>query len=736
MNPTLLLTAGEFGQRVAARLMAESLPALVCLRSIGARPEVAALDALFAELGQALKSLLRHSAAHKTEESSGSRLDLVLVADVGELGAAGLVELAQRLSELLAREFAVLFPPGLPPEQRGASLVVLLSTPAFDSSPGARAALAALQALVAWHLDGPPSPILSRVYTLPQQTEAMPLSVEDRERAAAQFVLLCYASGLRDTDAIRARLGPPRQPGALVSSLAIAAADVDVGALVRALGWRSALSGLSTLVEHCDRSAPRERAVALADNLSLGAWSQPLVALEHHPDAAASGTAHARWLQALDRAEADALQAVRADLDRLLAEHLTGSDGLRGLQLLRSSLAELTERLRAAEAAMSAALAPQLQPEAQTQAAPAVQAAPMVQAAPAAVPNASRAVEVARALGQAALLGACVGALVLLVLTAALSRSMAATPAAGPVVSGPVPVDLGPVWAGIFGGLAVAAAGAALLWPRRRPPLDADADAPTDRDEDARRERVQRSQRAAEDLKVRRLRIARAAHKTAAALAERLEVLQGTVLDAREQAREELRRLGVKAAAVPAEDDYSELLEKEAPLHRALLRPEALPGLWERSQALRDPEIWASELLKRAWQPRWLTENLPFEPGAAWEAELWAQHRLLRERGAFSWPEVEAALVEPLRGFLAGVPRALAFGVRGREPDGTPTPLREAHQTLLIVPSDGRGLIERLLRDQPLAGAVLLSGSATSSRVLLLRTTGELTVDCLERSRP
>ena len=299
-------------------------------------------------------------------------------------------------------------------------------------------------------------------------------------------------------------------------------------------------------------------------------------------------------------------------------------------------------------AALLRAIAPQLQPEAPLRAEPELQAAPPVQTPPAApaptAKTASRAVEVARALGQAALLGASVGALVLLLLTATLSRTMAATPAAGPVVSGPVPVDTGPVWAGLFGGLAVAAAGAALLWPRRRPPLDADADAAAGSDEGARRERVRRSERTAEDLKVRRLRIARAARKTVAALAERLEVLQGTVLDAREHAREELRRLGVKAAAAPAEDDYSELLEKEAPLHRALLRPEALPGLWERSQALRDPEIWASELLQRAWQPRWLR----------WSAEIARQ-------GAFVKAGIPTAqsLTADLAATLPGNPIAI-----------------------------------------------------------------------------
>jgi hypothetical protein len=165
------------------------------VRHLSAQPDVATVDALFEEAGQALKSLLRTSAAQQSsEEATGARLDLVLLADVLEVGAGRLIDAAQRLSALLFREFAVIFPPSLPPEQRAVGLVVVLATPAFDGSPGCRAALLLLRALERWHLDGPPSPILNRIYVLPAQTEAMPLSREDRERAAANFLLAAYGS--------------------------------------------------------------------------------------------------------------------------------------------------------------------------------------------------------------------------------------------------------------------------------------------------------------------------------------------------------------------------------------------------------------------------------------------------------------------------------------------------------------------------------------------------------------
>lgn len=735
MNPTFLLSLGEFGQKAAARLPVESLPMLL-VRHLPAQPEVPAVEALMEESSQALKSLLRKSASSQPqEESAVARLDLILLADVAELGTGRLVEAAQQLSALLLRDFAVIFPPSLPPEQRAVGLVVVLATPAFDGSPACRATLATLRALQQWHLGSPPSPILNRIYVLPAQTETMPLSREDRERAVAHFLLLSYGSELRDSDALRSRLGPPRQPTALLSSFAVAAADVDVATLREAFAWRSALSGLSTLVEHCERPLPREQALAIADELRLDSWWEPLAALASHPDATADPAAHERWLREVDRAESEALQAMRADVERLIGAHLTGTEGLRGLQLLRTSLAVVGERLWTAEQSLLTTFSPELLPDPPDPQEPVGAAAKTPAASPdLAMAAATResAWAILRTLSLALLCGASCGTALMMGWAMALSRSMVTTVAAGPVVSGAVPVDWSAVWAGLLGGAVVAVGYGALGWPKQQ----RHTTQPSAEESAARQERLRRSQRASADLQVRRRRLHRSIRLLLTAISERLEVLQVTVIDARERALSQLRQLGAKVGPTPAEDDYRGLIERDAPLHRALLGAEALPGLWERSQSLRDPEIWASELLARSWPSHWQTEDLPFAPDGTWEAQLWEQHRLLREAGVFSWPDVGPQLGESLRTFLASVPRALSFGVRGREADGTPSPLREAHQTLLVVPADGRALLERVLRDQPLIGAVVLPVAVTSSRLLLLRTSGELDLTSVERSLP
>src|SRR5690242_19085237 len=117
-----------------------------------------------------------------------------------------------------------MFPSDTPADQRGVGLVVVLATPAFDKGAGGKVALDAIGTLEAWHKGRPPSPILNRVLVLPRQNEVMPLSADDDERAVALFVSAAYRAGLRDSDAFRLRLGPPRDPDRIVDAFAVAAA--------------------------------------------------------------------------------------------------------------------------------------------------------------------------------------------------------------------------------------------------------------------------------------------------------------------------------------------------------------------------------------------------------------------------------------------------------------------------------------------------------------------------------
>ncbi|MEO7093012.1 MAG: hypothetical protein ABI175_07170, partial [Polyangiales bacterium] len=272
--PTYVTTVGSFGAAIADRLAADPpSPAFAVHRAgdVGVYREALAVE---------LARLLRTAAT-----GSGGRLDLVLIADVAEVGGATLCAVALATSEVLATKFAVMFPPDAAAEQRGVGLVVVLATPALDRSAAATDALAAIASLEAWHRAGPASPILDRILVLPRQNEVMPLCSDDAERAVALFVSAAYRAGLRESDAFRARLGPARDPSRIVDAFAVAAADIDVPSLVSAFGQRSQLAALALLAGQCEgKGAPR------IPDLDVDAWLAPL----HSEAPATTLTAKAR----------------------------------------------------------------------------------------------------------------------------------------------------------------------------------------------------------------------------------------------------------------------------------------------------------------------------------------------------------------------------------------------------------------------------------------------------------
>lgn len=722
MNPTLFLAVGEFAAQVAVRLRGEALP-LVLVEEFPSQP--GELKNHFAHIAKALKSVLRGVAASSgSEETSPGRLDLILVADLAEVSGARLVGVLDGLSRLFLDEFAVLFPPKLLPEQRSVGLVALLSVPPLDGKKQCRDAVATLRAVERWHLDGPPSPLLNRLYVLPGQTEAMPLSLEDRERATVSFVLAAYGAGVRDSDAMRERLGPPRNPRALLSGFSVASVDVDVSRVQEAFAWRSAVAGLSRLLEEFTKVPARERVYSIADPLAAERFCEPIAALSKHPDAEADGPTRERWLLSLDRAEAEASRIFLSEVRRLLDEHLSGKEGFLGAGLLQQGLNGAAEKLLDDERALDASFSmPLLPPNTET---PKLEEPEQADAAN----NDSLAFWQTASATVAASVGA--GLLAFFVWALAVSNTAASAQGVGPRISGPAAVDASP----LYGGLVCAAVvfGVYALWFGRR--KQAVESSMSEAERAAQNKRRQKSESAAALVNVRQRRVMRAARLHLLALLERLCALQSTVADARVRATERLRGLGVSLGAGPDQDDYGGVLEQDAPLHRSLLHKDALPALWQKSQSLREADSFAHELLRAAWPMDWLTGDLPFAPNGAWEQALSAQHALLRQSGAFSWPDVGSALLEPLRAFFQAAPRALALGLKGQETDGTPSVLRQAHELLLLTPSDGRAWIERSLRDQPIAGAQVLSCAASASRVLLLRTSGELELSAIERGLP
>ena len=721
--PTYVITVGSFGAAIADRLAADPpSPAFAVHRVRGPDDVVAYRDALAAELAP----LLRTAAT-----GNGGRLDLVLIADVAEVGGPILLTLAQATSETLAAKFAVMFPPDAAAEQRGVGLVVVLATPAFDRSAAAVDALAAISSLEAWHTGAPPSPILDRILVLPRQNEVMPLSADDAERAVALFVSAAYRAGLRDSDAFRTRLGPPRDPAKLVDAFAVAAADIDVPAVVSAFGQRSQLAALALLAVQCEgKGAPH------IPDLDVDAWLAPL-----HSEAPATtltakaGTASPAELDALvravDVAEGEVLTRARRAIHDLVDARLGGDDALRGFSAVQHALARAAER--AAEVATpSGAWIPSAetvaQAEAETAAELAAEATPPIEPEP---------VRASSPVVTGLLLGLCAGAATAALTAVASVRATATVGGAGAkVVAAGNAVGADSTMSLIWGAIAAALVAASWIFLSRLvAKKDRDtADAARAVVVTPRAARTRRHVAALESaLAIRRRRAARATEHALLDERTRLAAAHNALLAAFVAVRADLVDRGVAAAEDPGADDYVRLLPAETPLHLSLVPSSALAPLWSRSRGVREPDVWAARLLASAWPRAAHRDDLPFAPSGAWTQLARDQHSQLISSGAFEWPELAASIQPQLERLLSSAPAALGLGVRPRLADSTPEPLHDARELLVIIPPEARTLVERVLSAHPIPNARVLIGPRNMSRVLLLRTSGPISSAALAR---
>jgi len=742
VTPTYVIAVGGFGAAVAARLAADpEEPGQRVCEVAGSLPDgdrARFVGWLGDKVGGELEALLRAgatrpAAADSMDHESRGRLDLVLIADAEEAEPALLGAVVDTLSRVLADRFAVMFPPGTAADQRSVGLVVLLTVPAIDSERG-RAAARVAQSFERWHLGGPPSPILNRIYLVPRQNEVMPLSADDVEREVYLFVQACYRSGLRDSDAIRRRLGPPRDPRRMLDCVAVAAADVEVERISEAFAWRSALAGLDRLAAQCDGRTAGSRGLS-APELDVIGWLAPLGSDRPGRElaAAATGPGAARLdeqVLACDVAEAEQLALAQKQVRDLVDSRLGSDDGLGNFRAVNQALALAAERLtplaatpeswlpavdEAAEAAeLSAAAAAEAEAAA---AAAAEKAAPARAASPAFVVVAGILLALVITAGAAAMAA-----------VAGVRQGASAAGSGGGVkVTSQVAPEGAPLTKTLLIGLGVGlVVGFAWTFVARWFASRSKEAVDTHKATTPESARNRRTKAAVESsLALRRRRIARGALAIVEDERERLAALRAAVLEAGVFARKQLKELGVTPADEPSGDDFTRLFGAETPLHWSLLEAAALPRLWERSRAVRDDELWSARLLARAYVRGGHRDDLPFAEAGAWEAALREQHQLLADEGVFTWPDLGPVLTAQVRRFLAAVPQALRLGVRPLRSDGTPETLVLARELLVVVPPDGRATVERVLGDQAIPDAALLAGARRLSRVLVLRSAGE-----------
>ena len=706
MAPTLLAAVGSIGAAVAARLEASppSRTFASCLvpdHGAADRPKVLAWFAEQTE--QTLRRLLREGATRSTIDGGGrGKLDLVLLADVAESGGSLLRDLSQVMSQVLADHFSVMFPPDTGPHQRTVGLCCVLVTPALDQSTSGKAALRGVQGLERWHGEGPPSPILNRIYLLPRQNPVMPLSDDDVERAAYLFISTAYSLLLRDTDAIRERLTPPRDPGKVIDSFSVAAADVEVERVTEAFSWRSALAGLSTLCEQMQKPAPRH-----GSDLGVKGW------LRSADDDLRQGG------ELADGAEHDALETFTKDLRALVDDRLGGDDALTRFREVHDTLDSAAAGLRELSRSPAEWL-PTRPPAAEAPAeATTIAAGEEDEELPATAETTALA-----GIGLAAAVGVTAAAMfaVAKVRTAAevagSGGGVKVTSAAAPIGADPL---MAVVWGAIIGvAIGVGWAFASRFFGRRK---RGEADAALRYR--ARVEEETALPQSTSEQQLRRRRLAREALVLVEDESRRLDGLRAAVLEARDHAADRLQALGVAIGESPDDDDYGRLFVKETPLHLDLIPATVLPRLWNRSRAVREEPLWAARLLRAAYPRGGHRDDLPFAPTAAWVQALRDQHALLGEDSVFGWPDVQDELATHLRRFFAAVPRSLELGVKPKNPDGTPVSLSSSRDLILVVPHQGRTVIDRAMAEQPVADAKLFPGDDRLSRVIALRTAGE-----------
>ncbi len=712
MAPTFLAAVGALGETVAARLGASPPSAtfagmVVPDHEASDRPRVLAW---FAEqLEATLRKLLREGATTATLDGDGrGKLDLILLADVAESGGSLLRDLGQAMSEVLAQHFSVMFPPDTSPHQRTVGLCCVLVTPALDKSPPGKAALRAVQGVESWHTSGPPSPILNRIYLLPRQNPVMPLSDDDVERAAYLFVSTAFSQLLRDTDALRERLTPPRDPRRMVDSFAVAAADVEVERIAEAFAWRSGLAGLETLCEQMQRPAPRH-----ASTVEVKNW------LRTADDDLRKGG------EVADGAEHDALETFQKDMRALVDDRLGGDEGLLRFREVRDSLETAAATLRELSRTPDEWL-PLLPPEPEQPA----EKAPAQEAEGEERPATAEATALA-GIGLAAAVGVVAAALF------AVAKVRTAAEAAGDgsavkITSAAAPVGADPLTAVIWGAIIGVVVGLGWAFASRffgrRKKGEAQA-VERYREEIA---KVTELPKTTSEQELRRRRLAHSALAMVEDEEHRLDALRAAVLDARERAADKLQELGVAVGENPDDDDYGRLFAKETPLHLDLIPASALPKLWNRTRAVREEPLWAGRLLRAAYPRGGHRDDLPFAPDGAWEQALRDQHATLSEESVFGWPDVQSELAAHVKRFFSAVPRSLELGVRPKNPDGTPVTLSGSRDLLLVVPQQGRTVIDRALSETPIPDAKLFPGDDRISRVIVLRTAGEFASEGLQ----
>ena len=756
--PTVALGISDFGSRVIQRLGDSLDRDEPLLRTASCLPE---------DLGTTL-----HRTADPLLHAGGlggelvePRLDLMAFA----LGLHGerddLVRACDQAAQVVGKNYGALFPWDRPPEQRTATLhLVLVVPPMVASSFGEMAER--LRAIEAWAADDPPYPLLSRVWLLSLHSRTGTLSAEDAERSCAAFGIALLGSGLRQEETISHRMAPHSHGEGLFSFLSAASLTLPRERLRAYAASRSVYDGLSKLVSRVEEEADPTVALGAVNALRHDGWIEPFAdgeAARRCREMAAGlagatsglpewpvvgpfeepGSIRARYpilfrpatqvraptetdasdldemIVWLDKAESAALAEIEGGVERLFQSKLGPASGLQELPVVESGLRRVLAGLRDAD---------KLDAQAVERSGGQGDPDPLREELECALEELpSRAI----LWSVSATLSLVFGALLVVLGLGLLGhwadegslhrdiivRIQALVWGLGALVS----MIAAYVAARILGARTRRAAATAL---RRRSEAVADLW--------RRGGGGEPGKQAESQLRQRRMRVRRGAIVALERALEHLAAVRRTLIEARDRTRQELRDMGVTPQADGSLDDLGGLLGEPRPLHAPLMAA-PVAGRWvDGCREMADPEVWANRLLESAWPASGLLVDVPCgDPDQL--RELGRQQAApLAARNLFQEPFAARAAAGTVAEFSANAPLALSEPCVPRDEHGDPVRGVRPGEMFAVAPLHGRGPLEDAFESCPVSLTVLWTPSRVE-RVLLVRTWEGFQLDDLVR---
>jgi hypothetical protein len=774
--PTVLLGLGRFGQEVIGRALQSLEASSPLLGVLRCEPSGVA-----AGLQPLLEDLLR--AGRGSGERRDQRLDVIAFGAVLQGGDEDLLTACEQAARLLAEGYATMFPPDRPPEQRTATLHLVVQVPAL-SSPRASVVFSRLAALEGWARARPVFPLLARIWVVSQQTAAGTLTSEEMVSTCASFALGLVASGLRTEDEVSRRMAHPARDEGLLGFVSLASVELPESRLRAYAAARAAYDGLGVLVARVQEPvADATLAMGAVSALQHDRWLAPFVEgqaaqlsrrlaaeLSRSPvdlpadirvgplDTPEEIRAHHAGLfkpasvetspttvdqartdeafRALDRAEAEVATSVEQGLQAVFDASLGPTSGLSQLPAVEQGLKRVIAQLHDEQAQEEAALR-RLDPS-QPPGPPVDPHRQELEHALLELPSKGMALAAAAALALAVLLGVSFGTLSLM--TPATPQG-SGTPSSPQLSVPATPAATGFDWREalpwILGVLAAAGAGGGWLYfvgnhtrkeVRRVLKLRRDAlESLVSRGGGGRR-----AKQAELQLVVRRKRARRGAILALENAVARLHAVRHTLLEARDRKRQELLALGVTPAAEARLDDLGPLLGAGGLLHGSLVPPEVISRWIAARREISEDRVWADRLLEGAWPEGGLLEDVPCGDAERIAGLSRRQVQPMAERSVLDDQEGGQQAADVLRDFGSRMGAVLAPPCQPLNAHGDPVPGVRPGEGFIIAPSAGRDTLDAGLRDMPTRLPVLWSPSK-AARVIFLRTWEGFSVEEISR---